>query len=915
MAEAEAAALMVRQKLLKDKHALEEHEAQLRRQREQLELETNIAATVAKMKVLKGSKGSSIKSKLSKISDGMESYFEKGQKVTQMLNTSHDNPVRERQHVHIFREHNVADSQSLLTTGRVPIQPQTLSEDPLTYQSDIRNSRENKHVPSQISSHEEDCNILSVMSKQNELTALLIQQHSLSSLPKKEIPVFDGDPLQYQTFIKSFEHNIESRNKNPGDCLYYLEQHTKGQPRELVRSCLHMTSEAGFRKAKCLLRQHFGNEHKLATAYMSKALAWSSIKAEDTKALHAYSIFLRGCCNAMEDLSYMQELDMPANMLAITKKLPYRQRDKWRTAVCDFHEKCNRQATFKDLVEFLEKQVKIASDPVFGDIKDICTTNRDTRKLKSQTHTRFKESYFATSVMASEKENNKVKEKERTAQMRSCLFCKGEHTLENCQELERKTQKDKITFLKENGVCFGCLCKGHISRDCKKRLRCKTCGLKHPQMLHIYQKTMSKEQESKEQTQNRAIVSIQTSALTGAGKDEFKLSIVPVKVKAKKGNVTLYTYAFLDPGSTASFCTVKLMNKLKMHGRRSNILLRTMGQNKVVETDIIADLEVAGLDGKEFCDLPILYTQFTKPVHKGNIPHQNDIIRWPYLKSVNLPEIDSEIDLLIGSNVPKALEPLDVIRSVGDGPYAVKTVLGWTVNGPLGETQTEVHNQPQISVNRVSVVKLDELWNQQFKTDFPECARDEKEPSKEDQQFLDKVSNTAKLHNGHYYIGLPLKDLKVCMPDNKSVAEQRLQNLKKRLMKNSTFLQDYNSFMSDMISEGYAEKVPEDNLERTDGRKWYLPHHGVLHPQKKTLRVVFDCGVKYQGVSLNSKLLQGPDLTSMLIGVLTRFRKEPVVIAADIKAMFHQVKIPEEDQDMLRFLCIFIDLYLGECER
>lgn len=114
--------------------------------------------------------------------------------------------------------------------------------------------------------------------------------------------------------------------------------------------------------------------------------------------------------------------------------------------------------------------------------------------------------------------------------------------------------------------------------------------------------------------------------------------------------------------------------------------------------------------------------------------------------------------------------------------------------------------------------------------------------------------------------------------------------------------------MSDMISEGYAEKVPEDNLERTDGRKWYLPHHGVLHPQKKTLRVVFDCGVKYQGVSLNSKLLQGPDLTSTLIGVLTRFRKEPVVIAADIKAMFHQVKIPEEDQDMLRFLCICIVL-------
>ena len=105
-----------------------------------------------------------------------------------------------------------------------------------------------------------------------------------------------------------------------------------------------------------------------------------------------------------------------------------------------------------------------------------------------------------------------------------------------------------------------------------------------------------------------------------------------------------------------------------------------------------------------------------------------------------------------------------------------------------------------------------------------------------------------------------------------------------------------------MLSKGYAEKVPDNVLDRSDGGKWYLPHHRVFHPQKKKLRVVFDCGATFRGVSLNSQLLQGPDLTSSLIGVLTRFRKEPVVIAADIEAMFHQVKVPTEDRDLLRFL-------------
>ena len=82
----------------------------------------------------------------------------------------------------------------------------------------------------------------------------------------------------------------------------------------------------------------------------------------------------------------------------------------------------------------------------------------------------------------------------------------------------------------------------------------------------------------------------------------------------------------------------------------------------------------------------------------------------------------------------------------------------------------------------------------------------------------------------------------------------------------------------------------------------YIPHHAVFHLKKGTIRVVFDCGATFHGTSLNAELLQGPDLTSTLLGVLTRFRQHPMALMADIKSMFHQVRVSKSDVDFLRFV-------------
>ena len=199
------------------------------------------------------------------------------------------------------------------------------------------------------------------------------------------------------------------------------------------------------------------------------------------------------------------------------------------------------------------------------------------------------------------------------------------------------------------------------------------------------------------------------------------------------------------------------------------------------------------------------------------------------------------------------------------------------------------------------MAKLEDLIVQQYNHDFNETL-DDKEMSVEDRRFMKMAEQSIKLQDGHYNIDLPFRTESPVMLNNYQVVEQRLMGLKKKFKKNEKFKSEYAEFLEEVISKGHAEVVPQAELQQTDGKVWYIPHHGIFHPKKGTIRVVFDCGATIQGTSLNAELLQGPDLTSTLLGVLVRFRQHPVALMADIKSMFHQVRVTKSDVDFLRFL-------------
>ncbi|KAJ8403145.1 hypothetical protein AAFF_G00360610 [Aldrovandia affinis] len=242
------------------------------------------------------------------------------------------------------------------------------------------------------------------------------------------------------------------------------------------------------------------------------------------------------------------------------------------------------------------------------------------------------------------------------------------------------------------------------------------------------------------------------------------------------------------------------------------------GGQKPMNSYVISDLRYVGWKTASSSS-PQAYTHGSIPVHTENIPKQSEIRKWPYLSEVRLPEIEADVGLLIGANCSSAMEPWHVINSRNGGPYAVKTAIGWVVNGPIRKELSEKEKPPHCSVNRITVTEIEKLLIQQYNTDFPERNYDDKEEmSQEDKQFMQSVKKTTTFENGHYSIGLPLKNHKLSMPKNRCMAEQRLASLRRKFRKDPGFYEDYKCFMDNVIEKGYAVRVPDDQLNRADAR-------------------------------------------------------------------------------------------------
>lgn len=300
--------------------------------------------------------------------------------------------------------------------------------------------------------------------------------------------------------------------------------------------------------------------------------------------------------------------------------------------------------------------------------------------------------------------------------------------------------------------------------------------------------------------------------------------------------------------------------------------------------------------------------------------------RFPYLRNINFESyLNEEPVMLIGSPHAFAIESIKGLIEGGQGyPVALEAKLGVTVYGgnPLEALPSSVNLNITAKATGNSYRLCDEIGDSDKVTNeelhdlltfFNSIeslgirAKDSIMTEAERNAIAILREELNVLPNGTVEVPLiwDRRDNVIpSLPNNYPVAYKRLLSQESRLSKNPGYYEAYVSKVKELIDLGYMRYANEVDMNQKWNNIWYLPLSLVINANKDPpkFRIVYDASSKYEGVSLNDKLLKGPDLLIDLVKPLLRMRMNQIAFTADVQQMFHRIKVCLRDQQCQRIL-------------
>ena len=197
-------------------------------------------------------------------------------------------------------------------------------------------------------------------------------------------------------------------------------------------------------------------------------------------------------------INYFADVNVNDNLQKIIRCLPDHLIEKWKNVATDIREK-SEIPQLEHISNFVRKRVKVEFDPDFSDVLKMDTLRNagfrreDRRGILSNTKTPRK--------------------------LPKCYICQAEHRVHDCPTMAEGLLEERIQHAKNHHLCFSCLVRGHLTRECRSRNKCSKNGctrIHHP-LLHTDPPT------------NSGVASILDKGSI--------MPVVRVQFKAAKGNV------------------------------------------------------------------------------------------------------------------------------------------------------------------------------------------------------------------------------------------------------------------------------------------------------------------------------------------------------------------------------------------
>ncbi len=732
---------------------------------------------------------------------------------------------------------------------------------------------------------------------------------SAHGVPKPAIPYFDTGRESDFALLKMALDNV--MNNQPHLSEHYKYQVLLGHlkhPSALQLAKAYMYDPRPYTAALQALQDKYGQSRQLVQSELGVILNAPAVKFGDAEAFDSFSLSIQTLVGMLRTLEGPNgyELRCGSHVDRLLSKMPSSYRD-------GFVEHCfsrgilqtgiDRTYTLPDLSTWL--QMKSQAKCISNKAATMYQTDMSGFTKKDQRRSvPYRPKERSTSILfsaeASSALQRQTKSKPPSKIQPFCPYCNSkDHFLNACPKFKLLTTEQIVQWISKEKRCWKCG-RTHTPDSCTLKRTCTTCKELHLTILH----------DPALQIQKCVLLTnIPTPQVyLDRPNRSQKVMLKIVKVLLHNREKVIEAYAVLDDGSERSIVLSQAVDQLNLPTEPETLTLRTVHHDVVNLHGATVSLHVSPLHQpcRKYL-IPHAFTADNLRLSEHSYPVSALRRKYDHLRSLPLPMIDpAQPLLLIGSDLPHLLTPVQpVCTGPANGPIAVCTRLGWTLQGPIGPIQTTL-STPQCfhittTITNTELFKnVERLW--QVDT-LPYVNEKTATRSKHDHYALSHLqTHTTRVEvSGVMRYATPLlrRPSAELLKAPKEAVMANLRSTERKLAKDLNRAESYCSEIKRLQEAGYVAEISTQEAERSL-ESWYIPHHMVTHNSKD--RIVFNCSYSYQGHALNDILLPGPVLGPSLLGVLLRFREHPIAISGDVKGMFHQVRLLPNDKPILRFL-------------